>query len=74
MDATGRHGNPQGVSDSLAKVGVAGSVPVVRSRGAGRPLLHETAGWPSGQAAACKAAYTGSIPVPASRMIPITGA
>jgi AraC-like DNA-binding protein len=45
-----------------------------RPPGASGPPLHDPAGWPSGQAAACKAAYTGSIPVPASRIIPMRGA
>jgi hypothetical protein len=40
-------------------------------KGGPRALSLCPAGWPSGQAAACKAAYTGSIPVPASRIIPM---
>lgn len=30
-------------------------------------LINKLAGWQSGHAAACKAAYVGSIPAPASR-------
>ena len=52
------------VAHNLAKVGVAGSNPVVRSRGVTQPFTVE---WPSGEATACKAVHTGSIPVSTSR-------
>ena len=51
------------VERNLAKVEVAGSSPVVRSEGS-QPSPVE---WPRGEAAACKAAYTGSNPVSTSR-------
>ena len=52
------------VEHHLAKVRVAGSNPVVRSqRAAAAGLMVE---WPRGEAAACKAAYTGSNPVSTS--------
>ena len=51
------------VAHHLAKVRVAGSNPVVRSRGR-RLLVVE---WPRGEATACKAVYTGSNPVSTSR-------
>ena len=52
------------VERNLAKVEVAGSSPVVRSEAKGNlPSLVE---WPRGEAAACKAAYTGSNPVSTS--------
>lgn len=50
------------VAHHLAKVRVAGSNPVIRSR---RVLSHLVV-WPSGEATACKAVYTGSIPVATS--------
>ncbi len=59
------------VAHHLAKVRVAGSNPVIRSRGRARqtsfavPL--RTVEWPSGEATACKAVHTGSIPVSTSR-------
>ncbi len=52
------------VAHHLAKVRVAGSNPVIRSRGWTRPFMVE---WPSGEATACKAVHTGSIPVSTSR-------
>ena len=52
------------VERNLAKVEVAGSSPVVRSEG----NLPSTVEWPRGEAAACKAAYTGSNPVSTSRL------
>ena len=57
------------VEHHLAKVRVAGSNPVVRSEET-RGLRHLTCNsveWPRGEAAACKAAYTGSIPVSTSQ-------
>ena len=63
-------GIAQLVERNLAKVEVASSSLVSRSRYLGRPLsslfLSPTAGWQSGYAAACKAVYAGSIPTPAS--------
>ena len=50
------------VAHHLAKVRVAGSSPVVRSRG--ESLAVE---WPRGEATACKAVYTGSNPVSTSQ-------
>ena len=63
------------VEHHLAKVGVAGSNPVVRSRilraGLSRPAflveLVDVATWPSGKAEACKAFTPGSNPGVASR-------
>src|SRR5690625_3113363 len=59
------------VEHHLAKVRVAGSSPVVRS--VARPTPDSSGpnlvGWPRGEAAACKAVYTGSNPVPTSRAI-----
>ena len=49
------------VAHHLAKVRVAGSNPVIRSTV--KTTLVE---WPSGEATACKAVYTGSIPVSTS--------
>ena len=47
------------VAHNLAKVGVASSSLVIRSQ-----RFHpETVEWPRGEAAACKAVYTGSNPV-----------
>ena len=57
------------VEHNLAKVGVAGSSPVVRSIVYSARFLiglFYTATWPSGKAEACKAFITGSIPVVAS--------
>ena len=52
------------VARHLAKVKVAGSNPVVRSEvGQWADAAVE---WPRGEAAACKAAYTGSNPVSTS--------
>src|SRR5690606_27862914 len=61
------------VEHHLAKVRVAGSSPVVRSEC--RSLLGSgtTVGWPRGEAAACKAVYTGSNPVPTSQYTPNLG-
>src|ERR1700753_2819628 len=52
------------VAHHLAKVRVAGSNPVVRSKVqvASIPAVE----WPSGEATACKAMHTGSIPVSTS--------
>jgi hypothetical protein len=52
------------VAHHLAKVRVAGSNPVIRSNGAvaSTPAVE----WPSGEATACKAVHTGSIPVSTS--------
>ncbi len=65
------------VEHHLAKVRVAGSNPVVRSRDFMRPVelirpvfyerAHQ-ATWPSGKAEACKAFITGSNPVVASKI------
>ena len=53
------------VERNLAKVEVAGSSPVIRSEG----LTAFTVEWPRGEAAACKAAYTGSNPVSTSTLV-----
>ena len=45
------------VAHNLAKVGVASSSLVIRS------VHQHTVEWPRGEAAACKAVYTGSNPV-----------
>ena len=52
------------VAHHLAKVRVAGSNPVIRSKVqvASIPAVE----WPSGEATACKAVHTGSIPVSTS--------
>jgi hypothetical protein len=52
------------VAHHLAKVRVAGSNPVIRSKVqvASTPAVE----WPSGEATACKAVHTGSIPVSTS--------
>ena len=52
------------VAHHLAKVRVAGSNPVIRSKvqEASIPAVE----WPSGEATACKAVHTGSIPVSTS--------
>ncbi len=68
---TGRRSRPlradvaQLVAHHLAKVRVAGSNPVVRSKvlEASIPAVE----WPSGEATACKAVHTGSIPVSTSK-------
>ena len=56
------------VAHHLAKVRVAGSNPVIRSK------VHQgikpTVEWPSGEATACKAVHTGSIPVSTSDLQP----
>ena len=49
------------VEHNLAKVGVASSNLVIRSHQA--KALFSTVEWPRGEAAACKAVYTGSNPV-----------
>jgi hypothetical protein len=54
------------VERNLAKVEVAGSRPVIRSEGVAAPTVE----WPRGEAAACKAAYTGSNPVSTSSSTP----
>jgi hypothetical protein len=70
---TGRRSRPlradvaQLVAHHLAKVRVAGSNPVIRSKVqiASIPAVE----WPSGEATACKAVHTGSIPVSTSRFV-----
>ena len=61
------------VEHHLAKVGVAGSNPVVRSRmqqaGHNMAGLFKLATWPSGKAEACKAFTPGSNPGVASRKL-----
>jgi hypothetical protein len=56
------------VAHHLAKVRVAGSNPVIRSK----VQWHQpqTVEWPSGEATACKAVHTGSIPVSTSKKGP----
>ena len=56
------------VAHHLAKVRVAGSNPVVRSKVqvASTPAVE----WPRGEATACKAVYTGSNPVSTSKQTP----
>ena len=56
------------VAHHLAKVRVAGSNPVIRSKVqvASTPAVE----WPSGEATACKAVHTGSIPVSTSKVDP----
>jgi hypothetical protein len=58
------------VEHHLAKVDVASSNLVVRSQGTVKARIPRkfayTVGWPRGEAAACKAVYTGSNPVPTS--------
>jgi hypothetical protein len=61
------------VEHHLAKVDVASSNLVVRSQDTVTAktfrvtgILANTVGWPRGEAAACKAVYTGSNPVPTS--------
>jgi hypothetical protein len=71
---TGRRSRPwradvaQLVAHHLAKVRVAGSNPVIRSKVqvASIPAVE----WPSGEATACKAVHTGSIPVSTSNFYP----
>ena len=73
MLRTGRRSRPlradvaQLVAHHLAKVRVAGSNPVIRSKVqiASIPAVE----WPSGEATACKAVHTGSIPVSTSRFV-----
>ena len=60
------------VEHNLAKVGVAGSSPVVRSIACKEPVFYNrlfsySATWPSGKAEACKAFTPGSNPGVASR-------
>ena len=52
------------VAHHLAKVRVAGSNPVIRSKV--QLVSDPTVEWPSGEATACKAVHTGSIPVSTS--------
>ena len=72
---TGRRSRPaladvaQLVAHHLAKVRVAGSNPVIRSKGAIK-ASDPTVEWPSGEATACKAVHTGSIPVSTSKVDP----
>ena len=74
MLRTGRRSRPlradvaQLVAHHLAKVRVAGSNPVIRSKvqEASIPAVE----WPSGEATACKAVHTGSIPVSTSKDVP----
>ena len=54
------------VEHHLAKVRVAGSSPVIRSQSGIHSIPLGVVGWPRGEAAACKAVYTGSNPVPTS--------
>jgi hypothetical protein len=67
---TGRRSRPrradvaQLVAHHLAKVRVAGSNPVIRSKV--QVAWTPTVEWPSGEATACKAVHTGSIPVSTS--------
>src|SRR6202012_2710962 len=70
---TGRRSRPlradvaQLVAHHLAKVRVAGSNPVIRSRvQVAQVASNPTVEWPSGEATACKAVHTGSIPVSTS--------
>src|SRR5690606_9260689 len=72
----GSAGIAQLVEHDLAKVGVASSSLVSRSRSRRTPACRGSsfweqskvhpAGWQSGYAADCKSAYAGSIPTPAS--------
>ena len=79
-----RHGNADNIADvaqlvehHLAKVDVASSNLVVRSQDtvtARFPGIRAyTVGWPRGEAAACKAVYTGSNPVPTSVKTLVSG-
>ena len=54
------------VEHHLAKVRVAGSSPVIRSQSGIHSIPLGVVGWPRGEAAACKAVYTGSNPVSTS--------
>ncbi len=56
------------VEHHLAKVDVASSNLVVRSQDTVGSIFTDanTVGWPRGEAAACKAVYAGSNPVPTS--------
>ena len=54
------------VAHHLAKVRVAGSNPVIRSKV--QVALIPAVEWPSGEATACKAVHTGSIPVSTSKV------
>ena len=62
------------VEHDLAKVGVAGPSPVIRSKAKQCKLLNHLVGWPRGEAAACKAVHTGSNPVPTSKHRAISAA
>ena len=65
--AAGTHADvAQLVEHHLAKVRVAGSSPVIRSQSGIHTIPLGVVGWPRGEAAACKAVYTGSNPVPTS--------
>ena len=70
MQITRRCGNSSVVEHNLAKVVVASSSLVSRSslsdKNTSRFFL---AGWQSGDAAACKAVYAGSIPASASKVV-----
>jgi hypothetical protein len=55
------------VERNLAKVEVASSSLVVRSKEAGVLSLALLVEWPRGEATACKAVYTGSNPVSTSK-------
>ena len=57
-------GSSSVVEHHLAKVRVAGSNPVIRSKV--QLASDPTVEWPSGEATACKAVHTGSIPVATS--------
>ena len=66
QDLLAKHADvAQLVAHHLAKVRVAGSNPVIRSARVDSHLVV----WPSGEATACKAVYTGSIPVATSTPI-----
>ena len=58
------------VEHHLAKVRVAGSSPVIRSQSGIHSIPLGAVGWPRGEAAACKAVYAGSNPVPTSQASP----
>ena len=65
------------VEHHLAKVDVASSNLVVRSQDTVTATVLRnpvyTVGWPRGEAAACKAVYTGSNPVPTSVKTMVSG-
>ena len=65
------------VEHHLAKVDVASSNLVVRSQDTVTATVFRncvyTVGWPRGEAAACKAVYTGSNPVPTSVKTLVSG-